>query len=143
MIVTKFLTLTLNLDWFFMKYEGQIDPKKKLPSKNPALLGLKLARWVLETAVYRCSTKKVFLKTLQNSLKNTCVFLMRRLEAGNFTRLRQRCFCVNFATLSEHLFCRAPPDLCYWVELYFSFFCYFKNVQTYLYIKHFLFHYRK
>ena len=44
MIVTKFLTLTLNLDWFFLKYEGQIDPKKKLPSKNPALLGLKLAR---------------------------------------------------------------------------------------------------
>ena len=129
----------------------KLTPKKKLPAKNSALLGLKLARWKFmlslkfrfRNRVYRCSTKKVFLKSSQNSSKNTCIFLMRKLEAGNFLRLQHRCFCVNFAALSEHLFCRAPPDLSYWIELYVSFLYYFKNVQTYLCIKHFLFHYRK
>ena len=46
----------------------KLTSKKKLPSKSPALLRLKLAHGkVLETAVRRCSTEKLFLKTLQNS----------------------------------------------------------------------------
>ena len=62
----------------------KLTPKRKLPSKSPALLRLKLAHWkALETAVRRCYAKKVFLKTSQNSYEKTCAFLMGRLEAGN------------------------------------------------------------
>ena len=75
----------------------KLTPKRKLPSKKPALLRLKLAHGkALETAVHRCSTKKVFLKISQNSPENTCAFLMGRLEDGNFIRLWNRCFCADF-----------------------------------------------
>ena len=41
MIVTKFLTLTLNLNCFFLKYEGQIDPQEKTTFKKLSLVRIK------------------------------------------------------------------------------------------------------
>ena len=41
MIVTKFLTLTLNLNRVSLKYEGQIDPQEKNTFKKASLIRIK------------------------------------------------------------------------------------------------------
>ena len=41
MIVTKFLTLTLNLNRFSLKYEGQIEPQEKTTFKKLSLIRIK------------------------------------------------------------------------------------------------------
>ena len=41
MIVTKFLTLTLNLNRVSLKYEGQIDPQEKNTFKKARLIRIK------------------------------------------------------------------------------------------------------
>ena len=57
----------------------------------------------LEAVTQRCSVKKVFLETLQNSQENTCVIFLLKMKHW------RRCFPVNFLKflktpfLTEHL----------------------------------------
>ena len=66
-----------------------------------------------EAFTRRCSVKKVFLKSSQNSQENTCVRIVRisfliKLQAGvanfNEKRLQHRCFPVNIVKFLRTLF---------------------------------------
>ena len=94
-------------DFHVLKPAPQDKTTFKYPSFISIITGvlrvyIKLKK-VEETVVCRCSTKKLFLKTLQNPYENTCVFLIVRLEAGNFIRLQHRYLC-EFCKIFQNAF---------------------------------------
>ena len=67
-----------------------------------------------EAVIWRCSVKKVFLKTSQNSQENTCigVFFLIKLQPGSLKLYQKRgpgnymCIYVNFAKfIRTPIFC--------------------------------------
>ena len=83
---------------------------------NIADMKLKNSR-TSEAAVLRCSTKRVFLKTLQNVQKNTLPESLFNKVAGLRVRkfikkrFQHRCFPVNFAKFLRPLFVQNTSEL--------------------------------
>ena len=70
-----------------------------------------------DTAVLRCYTKKMFLKTLQNWWKTPMLELLFSEEAWRPATFlhHHRCFHLNIAKIFRTTFSQAPLGDCFWI----------------------------
>ena len=77
---------------------------------------------------WRCSAKKVLLKTLQNSQENTCAEVSLNLGTLLKNDLSTGVFLCNLRFFSRYLSCRTPKNDCFYVDFFLEVVRKFRNI---------------